>query len=166
MKNYRNPVIMLLMLMAFSTLAISAQEINAPAPDFTLKSLSGENIKLSEFAGKVVLLNFWASWCGPCREEMPLLNYLHNRYEAVGFVVLGINVEEQSAMARAYIADRPVDFPILLDHKNEVSKLFKVIAMPSTVLIDRNGTMRYLHKGFKAGDEKEYKKLVKKLVRE
>jgi peroxiredoxin len=166
MKNYYKPFIALLVLIAFSTVAYSAQEMNQPAPDFTLKSLSGKNLKLSEYRGNVVLLNFWASWCGPCREEMPLLNYLHNRYEAVGFVVLGVNVEEQSEMARSYIVDRPVDFPILLDNTNEVSKLYKVIAMPSTVLIDRNGNMRYLHQGFKAGDEKKYKKLVKKLVRE
>ena len=128
--------------------------------------MAGKNLKLSEYAGNVVLLNFWASWCGPCRQEMPLLNDLHNKYEALGFVVLGVNVEEQSNLAKSFLADRPVDFPILLDTKNQVSKMYDVVAMPTTVVIDRNGTMRYLHQGYKSGDEKKYQKMVKTLVRE
>ncbi|MBC8209732.1 MAG: TlpA family protein disulfide reductase [Gammaproteobacteria bacterium] len=166
MKVYLNQIMLLLGLLAFSAGTFAAKEMNAPAPDFTLKSLSGKNLRLSELAGQVVLLNFWASWCAPCREEMPLLNDLHNKYAALGFTVLGVNVEEQTDKAVSYIADRPVDFPILLDNSNSVSSQYKVIAMPTTVLIDRNGTMRYLHQGYKAGDEKEYVKLVKRLVRE
>lgn len=146
--------------------ALSASEMNTPAPDFTLKSLSGKNIKLSEYAGNVVLLNFWASWCGPCRQEMPLLDELHKKYESLGFVVLGVNVEEQSDKAKGYLADIPVDFPILFDDKNIASKLYDVVAMPTTVMIDRNGNMRYLHKGYKPGDEARYKKMAKKLLRE
>ena len=69
-----------------------AASVKGPAPNFTLKSLSGKNLKLSEMTGNVVLINFWASWCGPCREEMPLLNALHKKYEPLGFTVLGVNV--------------------------------------------------------------------------
>lgn len=155
-----------ILLAQLSFTPLQAATLDKPAPDFTLKSQSGKNLKLSEYAGNVVMLNFWASWCGPCRKEMPLLNDLHNKYEALGFVVLGVNVEEQSRQAKSFIADSPVDFPILFDSNNTVSKQYDVIAMPTTVLIDRNGTMRYLHKGYKAGDEKKYKKMVKKLVRE
>ena len=136
------------------------------APNFTLKSLTGKNLKLSEMTGNVVLLNFWASWCGPCREEMPLLNALHNKYEPLGFTVLGVNVEEDVKNARGFLKDFPVDFPILLDSDNKVSKQYKVIAMPTTVVIDRDGNVRYLHKGYKSGDEDKYRKMVKKLVRE
>ena len=156
----------ILLLGGFIANVSAAKEMNEVAPDFTLKSLSGKNLKLSEYAGNVVLLNFWASWCAPCRLEMPLLNDLHNKYEKLGFVVLGVNVEEQTDKARSYIADRPVDFPILFDDTNSVSKKYNVIAMPTTVMIDRNGNMRYLHQGYKPGDEKKYKKMVKKLVRE
>lgn len=156
----------ILLLGGFIANVSAAKEMNEAAPDFTLKSLSGKNLKLSEYAGNVVLLNFWASWCAPCRLEMPLLNDLHNKYEKLGFVVLGVNVEEQTDKARSYIADRPVDFPILFDDTNSVSKKYNVIAMPTTVMIDRNGNMRYLHQGYKPGDEKKYKKMVKKLVRE
>ncbi len=137
-----------------------------PAPNFTLKSMTGKNMKLSEMTGNVVLINFWASWCGPCREEMPLLNALHRKYGPLGFTVLGVNVEEQVDNARGFLNDFPVDFPVLLDSQNQVSKLYKVIAMPTTVVVDRDGNMRFLHKGYKPGDEKKYRKMVKKLVRE
>jgi len=145
---------------------LQAATLDKPAPDFTLKSLSGKNIKLSEQAGNVVMLNFWASWCGPCRKEMPLLNALHKKYEKLGFVILGVNVEQELKLAKSFLADTPVDFPILFDVSNKVSKAYDVIAMPTTVMIDRNGKMRYLHQGYKAGDEKKYKKMVKKLIRE
>lgn len=143
-----------------------AAAVKGPAPNFTLKSLGGENLKLSEMTGNVVLINFWASWCGPCREEMPLLNALHKKYQPLGFTVLGVNVEEQTGNARGFISDFPVDFPILLDNTNKVSKQYKVIAMPTTVVVDRDGNMRFLHEGYKPGDEKKYRQMVKKLVRE
>jgi peroxiredoxin len=147
-------------------LAVSAAEVGKPAPDFTLKSLSGENLKLSEMTGNVVLINFWASWCGPCREEMPLLNALHSKYEPLGFTVLGVNVEEDVNGAKGFLKNFPVDFPVLLDNTNKVSKQYKVIAMPTTVVVDRDGNMRYLHQGYKSGDEEKYRQMVKKLVRE
>ena len=140
--------------------------VSGPAPNFTLKSLSGKNLKLSELAGNVVLINFWASWCGPCLQEMPLLNAIHKKYEPLGFTVLGVNVEENSDNARAFLAERGVDFPILLDTSNQVSQLYDVVAMPTTVVVDRDGNMRFLHKGYKTGDEKQYRKMVKKLIRE
>ena len=154
------------------TIAISvagiglADAAKKPAPNFTLKSMSGQNLKLSEMTGNVVLINFWASWCGPCREEMPYLNALHKKYEALGFTVIGVNVEQQSKDAKGFLRNTPVDFPILLDNKNKVSKMYNVVAMPTTVMVDRDGNMRYLHKGYKPGDEKKYAKVVKKLIRE
>ena len=150
------------------TLALPAAaiDLNKPAPDFTLKSLTGKNLKLSEMAGNVVLINFWASWCGPCREEMPLLNDLHNKYGPLGFSVYGVNVEEDVNGAKGFLKDFPVDFPVLLDSSNEVSKQYNVIAMPTTVVVDRDGKVRYLHKGYKSGDEARYRQMVKKLVRE
>ena len=143
-----------------------ASEVSGPAPDFTLRSNSGKNLKLSEFRGQVVLLNFWASWCGPCRQEMPALEKLQKRYGKLGFTVLGVNVEEDSTQAKRMLREIRVSFPILYDTQNTASKLYQVSAMPTTVIIDRDGNMRYLHKGYKGGDESIYKKWVKKLIRE
>ncbi len=144
----------------------NAASVKGPAPNFTLKSLDGKNLKLSEMTGNVVLINFWASWCAPCRQEMPLLNALHKKYQALGFTVLGVNVEEDVKNARGFLKNFPVDFPVLLDNKNRVSKQYNVVAMPTTVVVDRDGNMRFLHQGYKPGDEDKYRKMVKKLVRE
>jgi peroxiredoxin len=152
-----------LMLIAMQANAISE---SAPAPDFTLKSNSGKNIKLSELRGQVVMINFWASWCGPCRQEMPILNQLYKRYEPMGFTLLGVNVEEDSAAANKVLREIPVDFPVLYDNKNQVSETYQVRAMPSTILIDRDGKVRYLHKGYKPGYEEDYQKQVRELIRE
>ena len=147
-------------------LPASAETLSGKAPDFTLKSNTGKNLKLSEFRGQVVMLNFWASWCGPCRQEMPILEQIQQRYNSLGFTILGVNVEEDSSKAKAMLREVPVSFPILFDTSNKASKLYKVSAMPSTVLIDRDGNLRYLHKGYKPGDEAQYKKWVKQLVKE
>ena len=152
--------------MMAAAMPAAALELDRAAPDFTLKSLGGKNLKLSEMAGNVVLINFWASWCGPCREEMPLLNDLHKKYEPLGFAVFGVNVEEDVKGAMGFLQNFPVDFPVLLDSSNQVSKQYKVIAMPTTVLVDRDGKVRYLHQGYKSGDEIKYQQMVKKLVRE
>jgi peroxiredoxin len=97
---------------------------------------------------------------------MPLLNALHNKYEPLGFTVLGVNVEENSENAEEFLKNFPVDFPILLDQGNKVSMQYNVIAMPTTVVVDRDGNMRFLHQGYKSGDEAAYRQMVKKLVRE
>jgi len=138
----------------------------AAAPDFTLKSSTGENLRLSEFRGEVVMINFWASWCGPCRQEMPLLDELYNEYQPLGFTILGVNVEQDSSQAKKMLHDIPVKFPVLFDSESEVSKLYKVVAMPSTVLVDRDGNVRYLHKGYQPGLEQDYQQQVRALIRE
>jgi len=164
--NKLKPVIFLVMSMYLFTPLSYAAEASGPAPDFTLKSRGGENIKLSEHRGDVVMINFWASWCGPCRQEMPLLEELYKKYSDVGFTLLAVNVEEDSSKADDLLRDIPVTFPVLFDNTNAVSKLYKVVAMPSTVIIDRDGNMRYLHQGYLPGYENEYQKQVKELIRE
>ncbi len=146
--------------------AAQAETMGELAPDFTLKSRSGENIKLSELRGEVVMINFWASWCAPCRQEMPLLEDMYDKYSDLGFTLLGVNVEEDSSQATNMLREIPVNFPILFDNTNRVSKLYKVVAMPTTVLVDRDGNMRYLHRGYLPGYEDEYVKQIKELIRE
>ncbi len=145
---------------------LNAATLSGPAPDFTLKSNNGANIKLSELRGQVVMINFWASWCGPCRQEMPLLDQLYQRYQPMGFTLLGVNVEEDSRAADKILKEIPVSFPVLYDKKNQVSESYQVRAMPSTFLIDRDGKVRYLHKGYQPGYEEEYQQQIRELVKE
>lgn len=145
---------------------VGAAEMSGLAPDFTLKSNSGKNVKLSELRGEVVMINFWASWCGPCRQEMPLLDSLYKQYKDYGFTLLGVNVDEQQAAADKLLKQIPVSFPVLYDASSSVVELYDVDAMPSTILVDRDGNMRYLHRGYKPGYEEHYDAQVKALVLE
>jgi peroxiredoxin len=136
------------------------------APSFTLPSRAGDSVSLEQLKGQVVMLNFWASWCGPCRQEMPLLDQMHKRYSALGFTLLGVNVEANTADAERWLGETPVSFPVLFDKDSKVSKLYDVSAMPSTVFIDRKGNVRYLHRGYKPGDESEYLNQIRALLKE
>ncbi|MGK0498779.1 MAG: peroxiredoxin [Oceanicoccus sp.] len=154
-----------ILLLAMLTSQLSLAN-NSPAPDFTLKSNQGSNLRLSEYRGQVVLINFWASWCGPCRQEMPLLDEMQKKYSRLGFTILGINVDKDPAAADKILRDIPVSFPVLYDSLGEVSQNYNVSAMPTTIIVDRDGNMRYLHKGFKPGYEEKYIANIKTLIRE
>jgi peroxiredoxin len=163
------------MLRAFSVLIVGAlvasfafaATISGPAPNFTLQSRDGKSVSLGDLKGQVVMVNFWATWCQPCRQEMPHLEALHKRYSSLGFTLLGVNVEDNPEGAKKWLNENgPVTFPVLLDPKNQVSKLYKVVAMPSTVLVARDGTMRFIHHGYEPGYEGEYQTQVRALLRE
>lgn len=163
------------MLRAFSVLVLStlvasfafAAALSGPAPNFSLQSNSGQQISLDSLKGKVVMVNFWATWCVPCRQEMPHLQALYERYQSLGFELLAVNVEKnKEAEIKKWLAETPVTFPVLFDPANEVTKLYKVQTMPSTVLVGRDGTMRFIHHGYKPGYENEYQTQVRALLRE
>jgi peroxiredoxin len=139
---------------------------NSVAPAFSLQTRDGKTLSLEDLRGEVVMINFWATWCGPCRQEMPLLEQIYQRYSGLGFTLLGVNVEEHSADADRFLAETPVSFPILFDPNNEVSKQYGVRAMPSTVIVDRQGNVRFLHHGYQPGYENEYQNQIRELVRE
>lgn len=139
----------------------------APAPDFKLPARAGGEVALSGLKGQVVLVNFWATWCGPCRKEMPLLEQIYKKYKGLGFTLLAVNVEEDSAGAEKWLQETaPVTFPVLFDKRNEVTKLYDVTAMPSTVIVDRKGQVRFVHYGYTEGTENEYQDQVRTLLRE
>lgn len=152
-----------LMLAATLSMAGMASE---PAPDFTLKSNQGENLRLEDYRGQVVMLNFWASWCGPCRTEMPLMDDIYQEYKDLGFTVLAVNVDEDSTDAKRFLDAVPVSYPILYDNTSTVTAAYGVDAMPTTVMIDRDGNARFVHRGYKPGYEDEYEQQVRQLVRE
>ena len=136
-----------------------------PAPDFTLRAMSGPNLRLQEQRGQVVMINFWATWCGPCRQEMPHLNRLYEKYKSSGFVLVGVNVDDDTRNAADVAAKLGVSFPVLWDTDKKVSKLYDLATMPSTVIVDRDGKVRYVHRGYMNGYEATYEKQVRELLK-
>ena len=161
----RNPIAAIAAALALSLPAL-AGSTGAAAPQFSLASRAGSEVSLAQYKGQVVMINFWASWCGPCRQEMPLLESIYKKYNRMGFTMLGVNVEPDSNAANEWLKQTPVSFPILYDKDSKVSKLYDVAGMPSTVIIDRSGKLRMLHRGYKPGDENEYLDSIRTLVRE
>jgi peroxiredoxin len=139
---------------------------SAGAPDFTLPSLDGPNLRLQEQRGHVVMINFWATWCGPCRVEMPHLSRLYEKYRGSGFTVLAVNIDEDPHKAASLAKQLGMKFPVLLDREKKVSRLYDLSTMPSTVLVDRDGRVRYVHRGYRDGYEETYDKQIRELLRE
>ena len=140
---------------------------SGPAPDFELAARGGKSFSLAKHRGQVVMINFWATWCGPCRQEMPLLDGIYRKYKPMGFTLVGVNVEPDPKAAEKWLgSNMRVTFPIAYDTDSRVSKLYRVAGMPSTVIVDRKGNVRYLHKGYKPGDENKYLDQIRALIRE
>ena len=165
-----NPVRRLLLACCLSLslpgMAVAAATPGSAAPDFSLAARDGGKVRLADLKGQVVMINFWATWCGPCRQEMPLLAQLNAKYEPLGFTLLGVNVEPDSAAAVTWLKGMPVTFPILFDTSSVVAGSFGVEGMPSTVFVDRKGQVRYIHRGYKPGDEARYADMIRSLVKE
>jgi cytochrome c biogenesis protein CcmG, thiol:disulfide interchange protein DsbE len=134
------------------------------APEIALKTLSGETVKLSTLKGKVVLVDFWASWCAPCRESMPVLEKLSKSYKEQGFVVLGVNIDNDAEAARKFLKDLPVSFQVVNDAQKQVAKAYAPPTMPSSYLIDRQGKVHVVHAGFKRSDAAKLEAEIKTLL--
>jgi len=120
--------------------AQAAEEEAMVAPNFTLKNLDGEEVSLSQFRGKYVLVNFWATWCGPCKVEMPSLETLYKRFKNKNFVLLAISNDMfGSTIVKPFVKTRNLNFPILLDQRLKASNSFGVVSLPSTFMIDPEG---------------------------
>jgi len=124
-----------------------AAVVGAPAPDFTLKNLSGENVTLSKLQGQVVLINFWATWCAPCRAEMPELQRRYDALKDQGFTVLAVDDDEAAQEVAAFAEAYKLTFPILLDPGESVVGLYRIYAFPTTFIVDRQGVVQKLHIG-------------------
>ena len=148
-----------------ATTAPAALAPASAAPDFTLHVVNGPNLRLKEQRGRVVMVNFWATWCGPCRQEMPQLNRLYEKYKASGFVLLGVNVDDDQRKAAEVAGKLGITFPVLLDTDKVVSKLYDLSTMPSTVIIDRDGKVRFVHRGYLTGYEDNYEKQIRELLK-
>lgn len=136
-----------------------------PAPPFSLTDLSDAEETLSSYKEKVVLINFWATWCIPCRIEMPSLNRLYQKYEERGFVVLGISNDRSRKMAENFLSKTPVDFPVLLDSNLRVAREYRVFAYPTTLLVDREGILREKFLGERDWMNPELSRIVENYIR-
>jgi peroxiredoxin len=153
-------------LLACAAAAAVTVQPSTIAPDFTLRSMEGPNLRLNEQRGRVVMVNFWATWCGPCRQEMPHLNKLYDKYRDSGFVLLGVNIDDNAGKATDLAAKLGLKFPVLLDTDKTVSRLYDMGTMPATVVIDREGRVRHLHRGYRDGYELIYDQQVRALLKE
>jgi peroxiredoxin len=157
---------------ALSALLAAASPAAAPtivgreAPDFVLKSMDGRNLRLSEFRGQVVLVNFWARWAGDSRQEMPALDRINTTYHRAGLIVLGVSVDEDSRRAREFAGAMKVGYPILFDTSSSIGRDYLLQKMPMTILVDRSGMVRYANVGFKRGDDGAYLDQIRELLRE
>ncbi len=160
-------VVVLMCLLALPALAVGKSSIvGKTAPNFRALGLDGFGYSLDQFQGKVIMLNFWASWCGPCRQEMPPLENLYRQYRGLGFVVVGVNVDETLEPAKKMIAKLAVSYPNLYDSDKNISRGYNVSTMPMTVIIDGTGKVRYVHHGYKSGYMEKYQREVRQLLAE
>lgn len=141
---------------------------NIPASEFELQDMDEEMVKLSDYKGKVVLLNFWATWCPPCIREMPSMERLHQQVGADDFKVIAINQMEDIDQVFAFTGQLEVDptFEILFDSTSEVSRDYAVRGLPTTYLIDKEGIIRYRAVGGREFDHAEVIKIIKGLIAE
>jgi thiol-disulfide isomerase/thioredoxin len=146
--------------------ASSVGLVGQPAPDFALRSFGGETLRLSEHLGEVVIINFWTTWCGPCRQEMPLLDEIYTKYRPVGLVLIGVNLDHSMQPAIEMARTLEVSYPVLYDAQKSVGKSYRVSSMPVTVLIDRAGVIRYVSEGYKPGYEARYTEKLRELLNE
>ena len=149
-----------------STMAAAPTLVGKNAPDFVLKGIDGRNLRLSEFRGQVVLVNFWARWAGDSRQEMPALDRINTIYQRAGLVVIGVSVDEDINRAREFAGAMKVSYPILFDTGSNVGRNYMLQKMPVTILVDRAGVVRYSSVGFKQGDERAYLDQIRELLRE
>ena len=139
-----------------------AARLGSPAPDFTLQTVDGTPLRLSDLKGKPVFMNFWATWCVPCREEMPAMQALYEQYRDRGLVVLAVNMEEDEARVRRWVDQGGFTYTFVLDSEGQQLKRYNVNAAPTSYFIGRDGVIRDLKLGAISRAEMETK--VEKLL--
>ena len=136
------------------------------APDFVLKSVRGENLRLSEYRGEIVMLAFWATWCGDCRAQLEQLGQMQADYGGAGVELLAVSLDQTARQAERAAESLRVSHPVLHDAGGAVGRLYAVERMPSMVLIDRSGVVRDVFEGYTRGNEQQYLERVQALLRE
>ena len=152
-------------LLLLSTQTALAVAVGDAAPDCALSPIGeSQNSDLSQYKGKVLYVDFWASWCGPCAKSFPFLNEMHNQLKDRGLQIVGVNLDENVDDAKAFLTKYPASFTVVADVSKQCAKDFDVKAMPSSYIIDRKGIVHHVHLGFRSGEAKELRVLVEKLL--
>ena len=147
MKTLASAVSLLIVLSGLLGMAARPPLVGSPAPEIVLKDLQGRDVKLSDLRGKVVLVNFWATWCKPCKEEMPAMQASYDKLRDKGFVVLAVNELEDTARVAEHIRTHGHTFEVVMDHNNQVANMYGVVGLPASFLIDPQGIVRELISG-------------------
>ncbi len=134
------------------------------APEIGLEDNDGNEVTIAGLRGKVVLVDFFASWCRPCREELPVLNRLYDQYKDRGLVVVGVNIDRDRDNMRRFLRRTPVTFPVVFDGEHAVADRYRPRSMPSSYIIDREGIVRVVHRGFRASDAEDIEAAVVRLL--
>jgi thiol-disulfide isomerase/thioredoxin len=156
----------------YLTLSVNAAsrspEAGVPAPEFIGQTAEGKAIKLSDYRGNVVLLDFWASWCGPCREEMPFLIQLGREYRKQAFQIIAVNIDDKVENMVKFMSKFAADpgFPVIFDQKKTIPQLYDIETMPTTILIDQKGAIRFWHHGFKPSHKDRLRTELESLLKE
>ena len=124
-----------------------AAKVGRLAPEFNLTGIDGNEIILSNFRGKIIIVNFWATWCPPCREEMPAINTQYQQYKDQGVEVIGISMMESEKRVREFVEDSNYDWNFAVDKKGEVTRDYRIVAIPTSYFIDEEGIIRAIHRG-------------------
>ena len=147
--------------------SIGAVNVGEMAPNIKLPQLESESsLSLADFRGKVVYLDFWASWCGSCRVSLPMFSELRDEFSKKGFEVIGVNVDKKTQLGIDFINKYPVSFPMLKDPAGKTPQLYSLKGMPSSFLIDKTGKVRHVHVGFKKSDMPGIRQQVISLLKE
>ncbi len=139
--------------LAFCMPALAEVKPGEKSPDFTAKTLSGQDLKLSALHGKVVLLDFWASWCEPCKKELPILSKMAPRLKAKGIEIVAVNIDDDKAKAAAFVKEKGINLTVVPDAGKQIVGKWEPPKMPSSFVVDKAGTVRAVHGGFEPGDE-------------
>jgi thiol-disulfide isomerase/thioredoxin len=156
-------------LLIFSTGLLQAGDLTGKeAPGFTAKGIDGKELNLSDYRGKVVLLDFWASWCVPCRDEFPFLIKFYRENQKEDFIILAVNIDDEIENMHKFVDKYFANhvFPIIYDGKKEIPPLYELESMPTTIFIDKTGIIRYVHTGFNDSRKKEFKEELGLLLHE
>jgi thiol-disulfide isomerase/thioredoxin len=145
-----------------------SQEIDKPAHFFNVLSTNGDTVNLQALAGKVVILDFWASWCKPCKEEMPYFIDLYNRNKDIGLVIVAVNLDENQDKLFGFInkLGKEVPFYIIHDKDSKIAGDYKIETMPTSYVIDKKGVIKYKHEGFENSYKEQFENEIKKLSSE